>query len=76
MGREFCLFMCYGEHICAELWMVEGVAALNGGLCSRTVEGKIRSKTREQCKQAFFLIFFFFNNFQKIGRWISCASSF
>jgi hypothetical protein len=32
MGRKSCLFVCYGEQICIELWMVEGVAALKGGL--------------------------------------------
>jgi hypothetical protein len=32
--------------------MVEGAsAALNGGLCSRMVEGKIRSRIEEQCRQ-------------------------
>jgi hypothetical protein len=30
--------------------MVEGVMALNGGLRSRTMEGKIRNETRERCK--------------------------
>ncbi len=48
VGSLVCL--CYGEQICTKLWMVEGVATLNGGLCSRTVEGKIRSKIEEQCK--------------------------
>ncbi len=47
MGRKSCLFVCYGEHICIELWMVEGVATLNGGLHSRTMEGKIRNKIGE-----------------------------
>jgi hypothetical protein len=32
MGRKSCLFVCYGKQICTELWMVEGVAALNGSL--------------------------------------------
>ncbi len=47
MGIKSCLFVCYGEQICTELWMVEGVAALNGGLHSRTVEDKIISKIGE-----------------------------
>jgi hypothetical protein len=33
ISRKFSLFVCYGEHICIELWMVEGVTVLNGGLC-------------------------------------------
>ncbi len=32
----------------------EGAAALNGGLRNRTMEGKIKSKIGEQCKQVFF----------------------
>jgi hypothetical protein len=36
--------MCYEKHIDVKLWMVEGVAALNGGLHNRTVEGKIRRR--------------------------------
>jgi hypothetical protein len=47
MGRKSCLFVCYGGQICTELWMVEGVAALNGGLRSRTVESKIKSRIGE-----------------------------
>jgi hypothetical protein len=47
MGRKSCLFVCYGEQICFELWMVKGTAALNGGLHSRTVEDKIISKIGE-----------------------------
>jgi hypothetical protein len=58
MGRKSCLFVCYGEQICTELWMVEGAMTLNGGLCHRIVEGKIRSRIREQCKQVFLIIFF------------------
>ncbi len=63
MGKKFCLFVCYGEQICTELWTVEGAVALIGGLHNRMVEGKIRSRTGEQHRQAFFLIFFLFNNF-------------
>ncbi len=47
MGRKSCLFVCCEEQICIELWMVEGVVALNGGLHSRMVESKIRSKIEE-----------------------------
>jgi hypothetical protein len=40
--------------MCTELWIVEGIVALNGGLCSRTMEGKLRSRIRlhhrERCK--------------------------
>jgi hypothetical protein len=53
MGRKFCLFVCYVEHIGTELWMAEEVVALNGSLHSRTVEGKIRKRIREQCRQVF-----------------------
>jgi hypothetical protein len=35
--------------------MVEGAATLNGGLHSRTVEGMIRRKIREQCRLIFLL---------------------
>jgi hypothetical protein len=51
MGRKSCLFVCYEKQIGTELWMVEGVTTLNGGLHSRTVEGKIRRTIKEQCKQ-------------------------
>ncbi len=54
MGRKSCLFVCYGEQICTKLWMVEGATALNGGLRSRMVEGKIRSRIEEGCRQGFF----------------------
>jgi hypothetical protein len=47
MGRKSCLFVCYGKHIGIELWMVERVVALNGGLHNRTMEGKIRSMIGE-----------------------------
>jgi hypothetical protein len=61
MGRKSCLFVNYGEQIFTELWMVEGAVALKGGLCSMTLEGKIRSRTRERCMNTFILIFFFFS---------------
>jgi hypothetical protein len=48
-GRKSCLFVCYEKQIGTELWMVEGVTTLNGGLHSRTMEGKIRRKIQEQC---------------------------
>jgi hypothetical protein len=35
--------------------MVEGATTLNGGLHSRTVEGMIRRKIREQCRLIFLL---------------------
>jgi len=35
--------------------MVEGVVASNGDLCRRTMEGKIRNRIGEQCRQVFFL---------------------
>jgi hypothetical protein len=35
--------------------MAKEVTTLNGGLHSRTVEGKIRRKIREQCRRVFFL---------------------
>jgi len=55
--------------------MVQGAATLNGGLHSRIVESKIRSKIGKRCRHAFLLILFIFNNFKKIGRWTSCASN-
>jgi len=48
VGSLVCL--CYQEQIYTKLWMVEGAVALNGGLHSRMVEGKIRSRIREQCE--------------------------
>jgi hypothetical protein len=42
MGRKSCLFVYYVEFIDTKLWMVEEVAALNGGLKNRIVESKIR----------------------------------
>jgi len=47
MGRKSSLFMYYVELIDAELWMVEEVAALNGGLESMIMEGKIRRGIRK-----------------------------
>jgi hypothetical protein len=41
MGRKFCLFIYYVELIDTKLWMVEEVVALNGGLESKMVEGRI-----------------------------------
>jgi hypothetical protein len=35
--------------------MVEEATTLNGGLESRTVEGRIKRKIRKQCKQVFVL---------------------
>jgi hypothetical protein len=35
--------------------MVEGAVALNEDLCSRTMEGKIKNRIGEQCRQIFFL---------------------
>jgi hypothetical protein len=35
--------------------MVKEVAALNGGLENTTMEGKIKRKIREQCRQVFLL---------------------
>ncbi len=41
---KLCLFMYYVEQIDNKQWMVEEVAALNGIMDSRTVEGNIRKK--------------------------------
>ncbi len=59
MGRKSCLFLCYEEQIGTELWMAEEVVALNGGLHSRTLEGKIKRRIQEQFGQV--LVFFFFS---------------
>jgi hypothetical protein len=68
LGRKSCLFVCYEKWIDTELWMVEGVAAFNGGSHSRTVEGKIRRKTlgAMQVGSVFLL---FFRQFQDIVSW-------
>ncbi len=42
MGKKSCLFVYYVKLIGIELWMAKEVVTLNGGLESRTVEGKIR----------------------------------
>ncbi len=51
MGRKFCLFVCHEEQVDTGLWMAREVVALNGGLHSRMLEGKIRRQIREQCRQ-------------------------
>lgn len=50
MDKKFCLFMYYVELINNKLWMVEEVVALNGGVESRMVEGRIRRGSRKQCR--------------------------
>jgi hypothetical protein len=47
LGRKFCLFVYYVEQINNKQWMAKKIAALNGGMQSRMVEGKIR-KIQEQ----------------------------
>jgi len=49
MGKKFCLFMYYVELI-NKLWMIEEVVALNGGVESKMVEGRIRRGSRKQCR--------------------------
>jgi hypothetical protein len=44
MGRKLCLFASYVELIDNKLWMAIEAMALNGGMESRTMEGKIRSR--------------------------------
>jgi hypothetical protein len=44
MGRKLCLFVYYVELIDNKLWMVEGVVTLNGGMESRTMEGRIKRR--------------------------------
>ncbi len=51
--------MCINvEQIDNKQWMVDEVAALNGGMESRMVEGKIRRRIRAQCEArlSYFLI--------------------
>ncbi len=55
MGMKSCLFMYYVELIGIELWMAEEGVALNGGLESKMVEGKIRRGIRKQYRQVFLL---------------------
>jgi hypothetical protein len=47
--------MYYVELIGIELWMAEEGVALNGGLESKMVEGKIRRGIRKQYRQVFLL---------------------
>jgi hypothetical protein len=42
--RKLCLFVYYVELIDDKQWMAEEVAALNGAMESRTVEGNIRRR--------------------------------
>jgi hypothetical protein len=44
MGKKSCLFVYYVELLDTKLWMAEEGATLNGGLKTRTVQGKIRRK--------------------------------
>jgi len=44
MGKKLCLFVYYVEQIDNKQWMVEEAMALNGGMESRMMEGKIRSR--------------------------------
>ncbi len=44
MGKKSCLFVYYVKLIGTKLWMVEKGATLNGGLKTRTVQGRIRRK--------------------------------
>jgi len=53
MGRKSRLFMYYVKLISTELWIVEEGAALNGGLESRMVEGRISKGIRKKCKHDF-----------------------
>jgi hypothetical protein len=68
MGRKYCLFVCYREQVSIKLWMVEGVATVNGGLCGRTVENKIKSRIGERCRQVVFFLCFFFDFFLVVFR--------
>ncbi len=62
MGRKFCLFMYYVEHINNKQWMAKEVVALNGGMESKMVESRIRKINQEQCnvKQVFLIFGFVF----------------
>ncbi len=55
MGRKYCLLMYYVELIDTKLWMAKEVVALNGGLESKMVEGKIIQGILKQCMQVFLL---------------------
>jgi hypothetical protein len=50
LGRKLCLFVYYVEQINNKHWMAKEIVALNGGMGSRTMEGKIRWKIREYWK--------------------------
>ncbi len=50
MGRKSCLFMYYVELIDIKLWMDEEAMALNGGIKSRMVEGRIKKGIQKQCR--------------------------
>jgi hypothetical protein len=50
MSRKSCSFVFYMELIDTKLWMAKEAATLNGGLKSRTVDGKIRRGIQKQCK--------------------------
>jgi hypothetical protein len=44
MGRKLCLFVYYVEQINNKQWIAKEVAALNGGMESRTVENMLRRR--------------------------------
>jgi hypothetical protein len=44
MGRKLCLFVYYVEQIDNKQWMAKEVAALNGGMENKMMEGKIRRR--------------------------------
>jgi hypothetical protein len=48
LGRKLCFFVYYVEQINNKQWMAKKIVAFNGGMCSRTMEGRIRKKIREQ----------------------------
>jgi hypothetical protein len=58
LGKKLCLFVYHVEHINNKQWMVKKIAALNGGMWSRMVEGKDKkedSRTMEASLSSFLI---------------------
>jgi hypothetical protein len=58
LGRKFCLFEYYVEHINNKQWMAKEATTFNEGVESRTMHDNIRRTIQEHCGRSIFLVFF------------------
>jgi hypothetical protein len=56
LGRKLCLFVHYVEQNNNKQWMVKKNVALNGGMWSRTMEGRIIGKFENNGGKIFFFL--------------------